>query len=78
MGEEIKTVKVGFGDGQESPAAYISFSLLPVLKLSLIATDEAIGKSFKINRALCRCTMLDLKNRWRSQESLTRMKLATN
>jgi len=39
MGEELKTVKVGFGDGQEGPAACISFSLLPVLKLPLVATD---------------------------------------
>ena len=48
MGEELKTVKVGFGDGQESPAAYISFSLLPVLKLSLVAADRAIGKGSRL------------------------------
>jgi len=48
MGEEIKTVKVGFGDSQESPAAYMSFSLLPVLKLSLVATGKAIGKGSRL------------------------------
>jgi len=48
MGEEFKTVKVGFGDGQESPATYISFSLLPVLKPSLVATGKAIGKGSRL------------------------------
>ena len=48
MGEELKTVKVGFGDGQESPAASTLFSLLPVLKLSLVATGRAIGKSSRL------------------------------
>jgi hypothetical protein len=48
MGEEIKTTKVGLGDSQEGSAACISFSLLPALKLSLVATDKAIGKSSRL------------------------------
>jgi hypothetical protein len=48
MGEEFKTLKVGFGDGQESPAACISFSLLPVLKLPLVATGKAVGKGSRL------------------------------